>query len=75
MWEVKFDSSGTILWDKRYAACHGVEKITCAINTQDGGFLIGATIFKDSIPGCDVTEYAESWNIVMKNLKQQPIQH
>ncbi len=69
LWIVKINPNGGIIWDKRYGGCYSTASYCTAINTQDGGFLIGTTIgqtnvnafisvsWQDSVPGCDVSEY------------------
>ncbi len=79
LWIVKINPNGGIIWDKRYGGCYSTARYCTAINTQDGGFLIGTTIgrtivnsfinlsWQDSVPGCDVSEYgrglADYWVI------------
>lgn len=68
-WIVKLDSNRNIVWDKTYGGT-GTDRVTCIIETEDGGYLIGGE--SDSTISGDKTENSKGgidiWLIKIDNL-------
>lgn len=67
-WIVKLDSNRNIVWDKTYGGT-GTDRVTCIIETEDGGYLIGGE--SDSNISGDKTENSKGgidiWLIKIDN--------
>ncbi|MDQ1167095.1 T9SS type B sorting domain-containing protein [Flavobacterium sp. SORGH_AS_0622] len=68
-WVVKLDSNRNIVWDKTYGGT-GTDRLTCIIETEDGGYLIGGE--SDSNISGDKNENSKGsidiWVIKIDNL-------
>lgn len=49
-WVVKLDVNGTVQWNKRYGG-NGMEILTCLLQANDGGYLIGGYTYFTSAGG------------------------
>ncbi|WP_119792549.1 T9SS type B sorting domain-containing protein [Flavobacterium anhuiense] len=68
-WIVRLDSNRNIVWDKTFGGT-GTDRVTCIIETEDGGYLIGGE--SDSNISGDKTENSKGgtdiWLIKIDNL-------
>lgn len=54
LWLVKLDSIGNIMWQKCFSSTYGVK----VVSTSDGGFVVAAMTYDNTIPGySDLRDY------------------
>ena len=57
-WIVRLDSLGNLLWERRFGGNYS-SKLNAAVQTRDGGFILGGGSYSDSIN--DVSEPRIGW--------------